>query len=513
MLLVTADQMREMDRRTIEDIGIAGAVLMERAALGAVQALLAHFELQPGTRIGLLCGGGNNAGDGFAMARMLHELRFGVFVAAMRDTATYSGDAAGNLGILEELGVWVEDLSNSGSDDVSGRLEEIEPCTVWVDALFGTGLDRDVEGPYGAAIEFLNSQPRVFAVDIPSGIHADTGQVLGVGVRAAATAAFGHLKLGQALYPGREHCGALYPVDIGIPAIISERVGWSAEFLVEDPWLPPRPPTTHKGEAGRVVIVGGEPGKTGSVLMSAKAALRSGAGLVAVGTYDASVAQVAPVVPEAMASAILARTIEQAHVDELDDLIAWASVIAIGPGLGTHDGAFEVLEAVLGSDQAVVVDADGLTLLAEHRMQLQHVEVSRLVLTPHPGEAARLCGCTTEEILEDPIARALEIAADWNAIVVLKGASTVVAQHEPRQIAVNSTGNAGMATAGMGDALTGMIAAQLCDRLPTFHAVCAAVWAHGAAGDLAADAVGQRGVTVSGLLDELGAVWKALEAE
>lgn len=513
MLLVTADQMREMDRRTIQDVGIPGIVLMERAALGAVEALVDHFDLDRRTRIGVLCGAGNNGGDGFAMARLLHELRHDVWVGALRDVDTYTGDAAQNLAVLEVLDIEVSDLSGLSPDELLGELEALEPCTIWVDALFGIGLDREVEGNYGAAIEFLKSQPRVFAVDIPSGVHADRGQVMGAAVRAAATATFGHAKLGMSLYPGRGLCGTIYPIDIGIPAAIVDTVGWTAEWLVEPPWLAPRPATMHKGDAGRVVVIGGEAGKTGAVLMSASAALCSGAGLVAVGTYDDGVPQVAVAVPEAMASSVLARTIEQKHVDELDDLIAWADVIAIGPGMGTHDGAFEVLDALLESGGKIVVDADGLNLLAEHRMQLQHVDVDTLVLTPHPGEAARLCGCSVADVLADPIGRALEIAQDWAAIVVLKGASTVVAQHDPPQIAVNSTGNPGMASAGMGDALTGMIAAQLCEPPPAFVNICTAVWTHGAAGDAAAERVGLRGLTVSTLLDALPGVWSALESD
>lgn len=511
MLLVTADQMREMDRRTIANVGIGGIVLMERAALGAVEALTAHYDIDERTRIGILCGGGNNGGDGFAMARMLHELRHDVWVGAIHKLDAYSGDAAQNLAVLEALDIAVDELSNLGTDELFGALEDVDPCTIWIDALFGTGLDREVEGSYGAAIEFLNSQPRVFAVDLPSGIHADTGQVLGVAVHADATATFAHTKLGLALYPGREHAGEIYPIDIGIPARVVDEVGWTAQWLVEPPWVAPRTATMHKGDAGRVVVIGGEPGKTGAVLMAATGALRSGAGLVSVGTYDDVVAHIAPAVPEAMASAVLARTIEQAHVDELDDLLAWADVVAIGPGMGTHEGAFEVLEAVLASDRKVVVDADGLNLLAEHRMQLQHVEVEHLILTPHPGEAARLCGCSIAEILADPIGRALEIARDWAATVVLKGAATVIVQHDPPRIAVNSSGNPGMATGGMGDALTGIIAAQLCEQLPTFVSVCGAVWAHGAAGDEAAHAHGQRGLTVTALLDALPAVWNELE--
>lgn len=511
MLLVTAEQMREMDRRTIEDVGIPGIVLMERAALGAVDALLAHYEPDPATRIGLLCGGGNNGGDGFAMARLLSELGFTVWVGAMRDASQYGTDAQTNRDALDELGIAVTELADVGEDELVDHLNAAGPCTIWVDALFGTGLDRDVEGAYASAIEFLGMQPRVFAVDIPSGIHADTGQVMGTAVRANATATFGHAKIGQALYPGREHCGELFPVDIGIPARISRDVGWEAEFLIGDRWVPPRDATMHKGDAGRVVLVGGELGKTGAILMATQAALNSGAGLVIVGTCDDNVPLVAPAIPEAMASGMLARTVEQKHADALDEALDWADVVAVGPGMGTHDGAFEVFEAILEHDRATVVDADGLAMLADHRMQLRDIESYPLVLTPHPGEAARLCGCSIDDILADPIERALEIADDWDAIVVLKGAGTVVAQREPRRLAVNASGNPGMATGGMGDALTGIIAAQLCERLPAFDAVCNAVWAHGAAADIAAEQSGERGLTVTSLLQALPGVWRTME--
>jgi NAD(P)H-hydrate epimerase len=511
MLLVTADQMREMDRRTIEEVGIPGIVLMERAALGAVDALLAHFEPHISARIGILCGGGNNGGDGFAMARLLSELGFGVWVGAMRAPSQYSDDAAQNCEILDELGIHVLDLSDVGEDDLVDLLDTVPGCEIWVDALFGTGLDRDVEGAYASAIEFLRTRPRVFAVDIPSGIHADSGQVMGVAVRASATATFGHPKLGQALYPGREHCGELFPVDIGIPASVTRDVGWEAEYLVGDRWVPRRNATMHKGDAGRVLLIGGEVGKTGAILMATRAALCSGAGLAIVGTYDENVPLVAPAVQEAMASAVLATTMERSHADNLDDLLEWADVVALGPGMGTHDGAFEVLELALEEEKALVIDADGLTLLADHRMQLNDIESAPLVLTPHPGEAARLCGCSVADILEDPVGRAMEISDDWDAIVVLKGAGTVVAQHDPHRLAVNSSGNPGMATGGMGDALTGMVAAQLCERLPAFDAVCNAVWAHGEAADRKSRAVGHRGLTVSALLEELPTVWRDME--
>ena len=263
MQLVTAAQMRDMDCRTITDVGLSGAVLMERAAIGAVDALLDAFEVVNPTRIGLVCGGGNNGGDGFAMARLLADRGHDVCVVTLKSADAYQGDAETNLRILERLNLQVEDMSALSADDLLAALESISPCTIWVDAIFGTGLDRDVEGAAGAAIEFLNSHTRVFAVDIPSGISADTGRALGIAVRATATATFGAPKLGHALYPGRDHCGVVTCVDIGIPASVFADVGWQATWLVDPPWVQERATTTHKGQAGRVVILGGEGGEDG----------------------------------------------------------------------------------------------------------------------------------------------------------------------------------------------------------------------------------------------------------
>lgn len=509
-MLVTAAQMREIDRRTIADVGIPGIVLMERAALGAVEVLVELFAPSP-TRIAVLCGGGNNGGDGFAMARMLAERGHEVWVGALR--SGYHGDAALNLAILEALDVEVAPLHDLTAGELFELLEDVPPCTVWVDALLGTGLDRDVDGNFAAAIDFLNTQPSVLSVDIPSGIDADSGAVRGAAVRANVTVSLGLPKLGHALCPGREFAGELFNVDIGLPAKVIDQVGWTAEWLTDAPRFGRRPATMHKGDAGRVAIVGGTPGMSGSVAMAANAAYRSGVGLVTVGTYDEVVEQVPTRCPEAMAAAVVARTNEQRHVDALDELLEWADVVVIGPGLGAHDGAFEALEAALASGQTVVADADALTMLAERRLTVAPPEV--LILTPHPGEAARLCGCAIADIVADPVRYAIELADEWDALVVLKGAATVVAYDG--RLAINATGNAGMATAGMGDALCGIIAAQLASRVDhegdLFERVCLAVWAHGAAGDLARDAHGERGVTVTTLLEQLGEVWRGRDRE
>ncbi len=510
VLLVTREQIREMDRRTIEDVGIPGIVLMERAALGAVDALESEFSEGFSLRIGLLCGGGNNGGDGFAMARLLHERGHEVWVGSMVATDQLSGAPATNLAALEALDVHVAELDDLSEGELTEVLEALPPCDVWVDALFGTGLDREVEDRWAGAILFMNTQPRVLAVDIASGLHADTGQVLGVAVRATATATFGFPKLGQALHPAAELGGSLYAVDIGLPSKIVEEVGWEAELLVAGRWVPARHPTMHKGDAGRIACLGGAPGTSGAIVLTSRAALHSGAGLLRVGTFEESLSMIGAATPEVMTTAVLAKQLEQSHSDELDDLLEWADVVAIGPGLGTSDGAAEALERALDAEIPVVADADALNIMADRHRQLVDIEPETLVMTPHPGEAARLIGCETSELLTDPVAAARAIADEWGAIVVLKGASSIVAAPDGR-LAVNATGNPGMATGGMGDALTGIIAAHLMDLDDPFEAVCTAVWVHGAAGDLAAESCGHRALSASGLIEALGQVWHGLE--
>ncbi|MFP4597224.1 MAG: NAD(P)H-hydrate dehydratase [Persicimonas sp.] len=519
MKLVTPDQMREMDRQTIEDIGVPGIVLMERAALGAVQALLEYLPEGAIGQIGFLCGGGNNGGDGLAMARIVAEDGYQPVVALLGDADSLRGEAAKNLEIVRNLDIPVVELGDAEPDEVGDRLAELGYCLAWSDALLGTGLDREVEGRYAAGVEFLNRQPFVFSVDIPSGINGSTGRVMGTAVEADATATFGEVKLGQALYPGRSHCGDLHVVDIGIPPHISEDVGDGGELLDED-WafcrMSARPPDYHKGKSGELLIVAGSHEKTGAALLCARGALASGAGLVTVGTHAQVIPRVATTINEAMAAEMLSHTFDEHCQERLREFLPGLDAVAMGPGMGTSDGARQALEAVLASDvPAAVFDADALTILAgqDDFTELRaFAESSEAVLTPHPGEMARLCGCEIAEVLSDPVGLAEGLAKQTGAIVVLKMAATVVAGPDG-QLGINSNGNPGMATGGVGDVLTGVIGARLAEGTePAFDAVCLAVYAHGAAGDAAARDHGERGMGAVDLSEALGAVWKRLEA-
>lgn len=516
MRLVTPEQMREMDRQTIEEIGLPGIVLMERASLGAVDALVEHFELSPWARIALMCGGGNNGGDGLAMARILAGRGFEVVIVLLTSPETLKGDAGTNFLVAERLGL--PKIIITDESVLEEELEAIGDVDLWCDALLGTGLDREVEGLYARGIAFLNDRlAPVFAVDIPSGIHAESGQVMGIATEAEATATFGLPKLGQALYPGRAHCGDLYTIDIGIPEQVISRVGHEAVLITES-WaqdrLPRRAPTYHKGDAGKLLILAGSAQKSGAALMTTRGALLSGAGLLTVGTVSEVMTHIPLGVPEAMSACLLSTEVDENCDARLHDALSRVDIVAMGPGIGTTSGPRQALGIVLDSEvSCAVFDADALNLLAEMPVEAlsTFADQARVILTPHPGEMARLIDCPIAEVLERPVELARDLAQRTGAIVVLKIAATIIAAPDGR-LAINSTGNPGMATGGMGDALTGIIAARQADIDDPFIATCLAVYAHGAAADAAAEELGQRGLTVTALLDALPKIWQRWEA-
>lgn len=523
--LVTPAQMREMDRRTIEEIGIPAAVLMERAALAAVSTLRKHFpniltQNTKNTRIGILCGSGNNAGDGWAIARLLHADGFQVETVSLADPQSLRAETATNFQIAHRLGIAITQLSANAPASIPATLHALPPCTIWIDALLGTGLNRPADGNFAAAITFLNEQSApVFAIDVPSGIDARTGQTHDLCVHATATVTFGFTKLGLTVMPARKHVGKLYTSDIGIPHPIAESVGFTAELLTPD-WakrhIPARPQDFHKGNAGRLLLLGGSREKSGAILMTAHGALAAGAGLITIGTLDELVPTIAPAIPEVMAAAMFAETFDDACESRLLGFLEGTNTVAIGPGMTTHDGARTALQIVLESEdiQHLVIDADALNILSDgdndERLR-QFSARTNVVLTPHPGEMAQILHISIPNLLQNPIHHAQQLAKNTGAIVVLKLATTIIAAPDGR-LAVNSSGNPGMATGGMGDALTGIIAALLYPAKDPFSAVCLAVWAHGAAGDHAAKhATGQRALSVSSLLEHLGHVWRAIE--
>lgn len=525
MELVTPDQMAKIDAATIEDVGIPGMVLMERASLGATDYLLdEHADFGSGGAV-CLCGSGNNGGDGIAMARHLRAAGIRARIALLGSEDGLDGDARANLNIARSLQIPILEFGEVEESQIGAELETLCPVDVWIDALLGTGLDRDVEGRYRAAVEFMNkrSEP-VFSVDIPSGVDGASGRVLGVGVEAKWTATFGCAKIGQALYPGRDRCGKLKVVDIGTPESVIDEVGSEATWL-DTEWasdkLGPRAAEAHKGTAGRVFLIAGSVDKTGAALLSARAAMVSGAGLLTVGSSGAVVPRIAPAVPEVMATEVVApknagQKVRNECETNLTSFVEWADVVGAGPGMGLDGSAAAVVETLLEdrNNDCLVLDADALTLIAERDLyDLLESAASRsdVVLTPHPGEMARLLDCDTSEVVQRPIRAARHLVDRTDCYVVLKMAATIVAGPSGR-LAINRSGNPGLATAGAGDVLTGVLTARLAERpRSVWNAICAGVWAHGFAADKAAATRGFRGLMASDVIDQLPTVWNQME--
>ncbi|MDQ1343053.1 MAG: ADP-dependent NAD(P)H-hydrate dehydratase / NAD(P)H-hydrate epimerase [Pseudomonadota bacterium] len=477
--LYTAEQVRDLDRRAIDEFGIPGYQLMTRAGHATLDALRA---LWPATKsIAVLCGPGNNGGDGYVVARVARAQGLRTEVFCLDDPRQLRGDA-------RQAHV---DFVAAGGHCRPWRSEPLD-VDVIVDALFGTGLTREISGDAAELLRAANAAQRpIVAVDIPSGLHADSGAVLGVAARAALTVTFIGRKLGFYLGEGPEHVGRLVCDDLGVPPQTYSIVTASASLLGESDVaaaLPRRGRSVHKGSHGHVLVIGGGPGMPGAARLAGEAALRAGAGLVTVAVHPDNVGIVAER-PELMCTA--ARSAR-----DLATVLARATVVAIGPGLGTDVWGRGQLEAALGSGLPLIVDADALNLIAERPRASDH-----WVLTPHPGEAARLLGSTGRAVQADRLAAARQLQARYGGHVVLKGAGSIV--QSPGDVPrICDRGNPGMAAGGMGDVLTGVIAGIAAQCGDLARAARAGVFVHAQAGDLAARR-GERGLLASDLLDQL----------
>ncbi len=505
-LFMTRAQMREYDRLAIAALGVPGPVLMESAGRGAAALAL---ELLGGRRdVVVLAGPGNNGGDGFVIARHLANAgaRVATLLAVPREKVT--GDALLNLEILERMGEAPRGIAG-GADlgDVASRLAAAD---LVVDALLGTGATRAVEGLLGDLIDLVNAAgAQVLAVDVPSGLDADTGRPLGRAIRADATATFGHLKRGLVVHPGAGLAGVVRVVPLGVPASISRRAGVDGEVLgaaALRPLVPRRAADSHKGTFGHLLVVGGSAGKAGAAVMCGRAAMRSGAGLVTLAASAEARAAVEAQCVEAMVeTSFLAPEYALSDGDRahLDAVLGGKSAVAIGPGLSTARAAVEtVLHLVASLAVPAVVDADGLNALAAAGDGFTPGGAA-LVLTPHPGEMARLLGVSSADVQADRLGAAREAAKRFGAVAVLKGARTVIADRDGRAF-VNPTGNPGMASGGMGDALTGIVGGLLAQGLPALDAARLGAYLHGLAGDLAAARIGgEAGLVCSDLIDAI----------
>ena len=490
MKIVTAAQMQEMDRRTIEEFGIPGRVLMENAGRGATRLFLDRIYGDGPGRVGIAAGRGNNGGDGFVVARYLAGKGIQTTVYLLAESERIGGDAAANFNLLKASDVPVVQISDAR--ELESRQKEMLREDYWIDAILGTGLTSNVRGYYRSVIEFLNiSKAPVFSIDIPSGLDSDTGQPRGICVQAAATATFGHAKIGHVLYPGVRYCGAVDIVDIGIPAAMAAEPHDRQSLITGhhiSAILGKRPADTHKGRTGHVLVVAGATGKTGAAIMTTTSALRAGAGLVTLAIPQSLNAILETRVIEAMTLPLpdqgTGSVLEEAF-DLIVETAATKQAMALGPGLGTAAHTRNLVSRIIReTDIPLVIDADGLNNLAGHPGWLDGRK-GATVLTPHPGEMARLTGLTVADIQRDRIGAARRLALQSKVYVVLKGARTVIASPDGC-IWINPTGNPGMASGGMGDVLTGLIAGFLGQGLAPERACRAGVYIHGLAADMLA---------------------------
>ena len=497
MILVTANEMQQMDRRTIESFGIPGRVLMENAGRGATRFFFEQFSDLKNKRIGVIAGRGNNGGDGFVIARYLAQSGVAVQVYLLAARNRVRGDAAANLNLLKPLEIPVIEIPDEKS--FSAHQSDLADLDVWIDAILGTGLKSDVKGYFQSVIEFINALNKpVFAVDIPSGLNSDTGQPCGTCIRAHATATFGFAKPGHMTYPGAGYTGVLEIVDIGIPPYIVAAVGPKQFLLTADlikSYMTPRTEDAHKGTTGHLLVVAGSPGKTGAAAMTSIAALRAGAGLVTLGIGQSLNAVLEAQMLEAMTVPLPEGrngALGESAFDAIQELMPGKRCLAIGPGLGQASETKRLVRKIIEESQIpVVVDADGINNLAGQLQILKKARVP-IILTPHPGEMARLLDADTNKIQQERINSARSFAVDFNAHVVLKGARTVIA-HPDGRIFINTTGNAGMASGGMGDVLTGIIAGKIVQGFSPESAAHAGVYLHGAAADSLAQSIGPYG--------------------
>jgi|Deesub1362A_J573_1020465.scaffolds.fasta_scaffold01847_12 NAD(P)H-hydrate epimerase len=515
MLLVTAEQMRQADRQTIEEVGLPGIVLMENAAQGAARAIAEAVGEVAGLEVAAFCGRGNNGGDGLAICRILANRGALATAYLMCRGEDLRGDAAVNLRVARACGVRVVEVPDE--EALAARQAEMSGHDLYLDALLGTGLNSPVRGRYAQVIELLNQLPQpVVAVDIPSGLSADTGRPLGVAVRADLTVTFGLVKLGLALEPG-EHVGELHLVDISIPPAVVEGLGVEARLLVAEEvagMLNPRPTGGHKGTFGHLMVVGGSVGKSGAPCLAAMGGLRAGAGLVTVALPE-GLNPVAEVKLTAAMSQPLPQTSEgclsTAALPVVLELARVRSALVLGPGLSTQEEAVELVrELVAQAETPLVIDADGLNALAGVLGDVRFAS-PRVVLTPHPGEAARLLECSVPEILADRPAAARELAERSGAVVILKGARSLIAR-PGGELRVCPRGNVLLASGGSGDVLSGVVGGLLSQGCGAWEAACAGAFLHGLAADLAAEDYGLRGLAAEELADWLPAAFAALEA-
>ena len=505
MKVVSAAEMRKIDQDTIDGIGIPGIVLMETAGSEILRVIERHYPTAQ--RIGILVGKGNNGGDGLVIARQLAHAGRDVFICLVSPPDSFTGEARTNLDIAYNLDLQIEETLADVSTYVKNHR-----CELLVDAIFGIGLHSDVREPISTIINEINNiHIPVIAVDLPSGLDSDTGNPLGTCMQVDRTVTIGLPKRGLLLQPGAELAGQLEIVDIGFPQQVIDaqniHVNWTTENVAAN-WLPPRASDSHKGNYGRVLVIAGSTGMTGAAALTSEAALRVGAGLVTL-----AIPKSLNTILEVKLSEVMTLPLPETENGSLAEsaiqsILEYAertqSVLAIGPGLSQHPETVALVHQLIkenreqGLDLQMVVDADGLNALTNAKEFIPLLG-EKAVLTPHLGEMERLTGTPIQTLAADRISTAKQFAQKYGLTLVLKGSPTVTSNLNG-EVWINSTGNPGMATAGMGDVLTGVIAGLIAQKVPSANAATLGVYLHGFAGDIAAEAVGMPGLIAGDVL-------------
>jgi hydroxyethylthiazole kinase-like uncharacterized protein yjeF len=508
MRILNTQQMREADRRTIQEIGLASIVLMENAGRQAVAAIESLYSDLAERRIAVVCGKGQNGGDGFVMARTLHQRGREVSVFLVGRAAEVTGDARVNLEVLGRLGLDVVEIADESAWEL--QVSEVLAHDLIIDAIIGTGLQDALRGFYQTIVADLNaSDIPVVAIDLPTGLSADTCELIGEAIDAAVTVTLGAPKLPLVLPPAEAKCGEVVIADIGIPSEVIESLeGPRLELLTRErlrPLVEPRAVDSHKGDFGRVLVIAGSVGKTGAAVLAAQGALRSGAGLVTVATPRSCQPVIAAHGVEYMTEPLEETASGTVDFGALETVQAIAAdVIVAGPGLGRGESVTAFVRELLEKSGApLVLDADALNAFAGEPAALVGREGRDVIITPHPGEMARLVGCTVDDLQSDRLGLATDFARTHQVTVVLKGYRTIIATPSGH-LFVNPTGSPGMATGGTGDVLAGMIGAWLGQLLDAEAACRLAVYLHGSAGELADADSGEVSMTAGDLADHIG---------
>lgn len=514
MRVLDAEAMREVDRFAIEELGVPSLVLMENAAIGLADAIGEGYP--EASSAAIFCGPGNNGGDGLALARHLTSRGYEVEIILMTGGGSLTGDASVQMKICENLGLPCRELDKE--DSTLAAVEAASRLDLVVDALFGTGLSRPLAGGFAELVNAINALPiPCLAVDLPSGLNGSTPEIMGPHIQSELTVTFAAPKIAHVLAPAAEAVGDVVIADLGVPAELIDNAPGGLHLVTAEDLegvLAPRAAASHKGDFGHALILAGSVGKSGAAILAARGAVGSGAGLVTVATPE-------PIVPTVELGSLESMTLPLAvgpegglrsdNTEAILDFCRGKQVLAMGPGLGVLDSTVELVrELVRSSETPIVLDADGLNAFAGAADLLTAAKVD-MVLTPHPGELARLMGVDASEIQADRLASARSAARLTGCVVVLKGFQTLVAEPSGR-VFVNSTGNPGMASGGTGDVLTGILTGFLSQGLDTSMAACLGVYLHGLAGDLATSERGQLGLRAEDLLTYLPAAVQELES-